>query len=258
MPSAGGPGTFTAGTLTSFNIRLRGGGCTGLSGDDCYEREATGGMYFYLYVKGIDGSSENDYDLRVGPPSQQNSCANVSSDHCQINWHNYHHFNNGWPDWTDGGAGGAGGPGGARIFAKRALPLNLLTGAQFPLMMTQVSKHAGGQTLGVRHFDQDCNRGCGSPMQYQMQICGCTDLNDPDCWSDIAVGYVGPNNGWVQSPNPDPELVPIPVEGTAEYTLFFGNAGQCDTSWMRIEANPSYSNDTTVWEIPFMRPRLIR
>ncbi len=51
---------------------------------------------------------------------------------------------------------------GALIFAKRALPLNLDTGASFPLVFTQVSKDAAGQTLSVRHFDQDCNNGCGS------------------------------------------------------------------------------------------------
>jgi hypothetical protein len=152
-------------------------------------------------------------------------------------------------DWQDGGA---------RIFAKRALPLNLVTGASFPLAFTQVSKNAAGQTLGIRHFDQDCNNGCGSIMQYQMQICGCTDLNNPACWSNITQGYVGDNDSWSDGVHLDPEPVALPFEGTPQYDLFFGSAGQCPTSWLRIQRNPSYSGDTTVWEMPYIRPRLIK
>jgi hypothetical protein len=244
----GDPGTMSAdGTINTFSIRLRGDGCSGYKGDDCYEREADGGMSFYLYVKGVAGSSENSYDLRAGPP-QVNSCADPNARHCQINNQYYDHFFSGWPDWHDGGA---------RIYAKRALPLNAISAAGYPFILTQVHKNQAGETLGVRHFDQDCNRGCGSPMQYQMQICGCTDLNDPDCWSDIAPGFVGPNDGWVVDPNPDPEPVAIPIEGTAQYELFFGSAGQCPTSHLRIEQNPSYSNDTTTWEVPLFDKRML-
>jgi hypothetical protein len=138
------------------------------------------------------------------------------------------------------------------------LPLNLVTGSSFPLAFTQVNKNAAGQTLGVRHFDQDCNNGCGSAMQYQMQVCGCTDLNNPSCWSNIGVGYVGADNSWTDGTHPDPEPVYIPVEGSAQYNLFFGNSGQCPTSWLRIQSNPSYTGDTTVWEMPYIRPRIIK
>ena len=222
---------------SGFNIQLVDAG-----GNDMYERESNGGWYFYIYVQSLAGSSENNFDLRVGPPELNTGCTTP----CYVN---QQYFTNNPPDWNDGGAS---------IFAKRALPLNLDTGASFPLAFTQVSKNASGQTLGVRHFDQDCNNGCGSNMQYQMQICGCDDLLDPTCWGDIGVGYVGPNNGWSSGTNPDPEEVQIPVEGSANYNLFFGSSGQCPTSWLRIENNPSYSEDTTVWEMPFIRPRLIK
>jgi|GEM_PF-1516826 len=243
--SPGDPGLMIAGKINSFSIQL-----TGCGGGDCYTRESNNGMYFYLYVQGTAGSSENNYDLRVGPP-QANSCGDPTARHCYINnqYYDILYLNNGQTDWSDGGA---------RILAKRSLPLNLLTGASFPLAMTQVTKNAAGQTLGVRHFDQDCNNGCGSAMNYQMQKCGCTDLTDPNCWSNIGTGYVGPNNGWANAGNPDPEEVQIPLEGSANYTLFFGSSGQCSTSWLRIQSNPSYSNDTTVWEMPFTRPRLIQ
>ncbi|MEP6776763.1 MAG: hypothetical protein ABJA50_14305, partial [Chloroflexota bacterium] len=65
-------------------------------------------------------------------------------------------------------------------------------------------------------------------------------------------------NGWYCSGCAAPEKVSIPVEGSANYTSFFGPAGQCNTSWLRLQADPSYSQDTTVWEMPFSRPRLIK
>ncbi|HKP54558.1 MAG TPA: Tad domain-containing protein [Chloroflexia bacterium] len=249
--SPGDPGLMIAGKINSFSIQL-----TGCGGGDCYAREANDSMYFYLYVQGTAGSSENNYDLRVGPP-QANSCGDPTSRHCYINnqYYDILYLNNGQTDWSDGGA---------KILAKRSLPLNLLTGDSFPLAMTQLSKNAAGQTLGVRHFDQDCDDTtnptvlCTRTMNYQMQICGCTNLQDPNCWSNIATGYMGPNDGWAHSRNPDPEEVQIPIEGSANYNLFFGSSGQCSTSWLRIERNPSYSNDTTVWEMPFTRPRIIQ
>jgi hypothetical protein len=228
-----------------FDIQLQGG-----LGNDLFQREQNGGFYFYLFVQGISGSSENNFDIRVGPPESNGGGCSTP---CNVN----QQYLTGNPaDWQDGGA---------RVFAKRALPLNLDTGASFPLMFTQVSKNAAGQVLGVRHFDQDCNAGCGSQMQYQMQVCGCANLADPTCWTNIGVGYVGDNDAWLAPPDashpggyPDPEPVNIPLEGTALYTTLFGSSGQCPTSWMRIASNPSYSGDTTVWEMPYIRPRLIK
>lgn len=243
---------------TGFDIQLKDN-----LGNDLFEREGNGGYYFYLYIRGAAGSSENNYDIRVGPPNLNTTqaCTTLPTP-CYVNQLYLDNLRNpsGNPDWNDGGG---------RIFAKRALPLNLVSGSSFPLAFTQISKNAAGQTLGVRHFDQDCNNGCGSVMQYQMQICrpgGC-DLNDPSCWSNIGIGYVGQDNNWVAPPDashpppggyPDPEPVTIPVEGSANYTLFFGDSGQCPTSWLRIQRNPSYPGDSTVWEMPYIRPRLVK
>lgn len=221
-----------------FDIQLR-----DAAGNSRFQREANGGLYFYLYVRGVGGSSENNFDLRVGPPQAAYDCSTASN--CYVN----RQYALGAPDWTTGGA---------QIFAKRALPLNLVTGASFPMLYTQVSKFAAGQTLGVRHFDQDCNGGCGSVMTYQMQRCGCTDLLNDSCWQDVAQGWVGGNNAWDDGVHDDPELVRIPMEGTPEYDTFFGAASQCDTSWLRMRRYPSYSGDTTVWEMPYIQPRIIR
>jgi Flp pilus assembly protein TadG len=226
-----------------FDVLLR-----DVNGNDLYEREQNGGMYFYLYVQGTDGSSENNFDLRVGPPQATYNCSTP----CYVN----QQYLSGVADWVDGGA---------RIFAKRALPLNLNNGDSYPLVFTQVSKYAAGQTLGIRHFDQDCNNGCGSTMQYQMSVCNCAyPLTDSRCWVNIGTGYVGPNDGWNYvpaspgTPFPDPEPVRIPYEGTPEYNQFFGATGQCSTSWLRIASNPSYEQDSTVWEMPYIRPRIIK
>jgi hypothetical protein len=178
------------------------------------------------------------------------------------------------PDWDDGTMEGAGR--GATVLAKRALPLNLDTGDNFPMLFTQVSKNAAGQSLAIRHFDQDCTNGCGPShtMEYQMQLCQvdgsgnyspCADLLNDNCYGNTTngignagTGYVGPGNDWYCSGCPAPEKVSIPVEGSAKYNAFFGPQGQCSTSWLRLKSDPSYSQDTTVWEMPFSRPRLIK
>ena len=252
--------------------------------NECYERESNGNFYFYLYVQSVSnggppasqGSSENNFDIRVGP-KQQNVAAGYACDTigslvssiCMANNQYYAQTYSASPppDWDDGTMEGAGR--GATVLAKRALPLNLDTGDNFPMLFTQVSKNAAGQALAIRHFDQDCTNGCGPShtQQYQMQLCQvdgsgnyspCSDLLNNNCYGNVGVGYVGPDNGWYCSGCPAPEKVSIPVEGSANYTSFFGPAGQCSTSWLRLQADPSYSQDTTVWEMPFSRPRLIK
>lgn len=251
-------------------------------GGDCFERESDGSMYFYLYVQTSQGSSENDYDLRVGPAGANHDagfdCRTISArwsatynNVCYSNEQFYRQNKNmGQADWVDGGA---------RVFAKRALPINLATGAAFPMLYTQVSEKAAGQTLAIKHFDQDCSN-CTSPAShYQMQVCvnvgtttpcstgncePCSNLLNPSCFGNLNAGmdaYRGPNDGWWCDACPQPEKVSIPMEGTTLYNTFFGpggTLGSCSTSWLRLESNLSYSNDTTVWEMPYKRPRLIK
>jgi hypothetical protein len=259
---------------------------------ECFERESNGNFYFYIYVQSISnggsvgnqGSSENNFDIRVGP-KQQNVTAGydchdkttIAGTVCMAN-NQYFAQAAGTPlpDWDDGTMEGAGR--GASVLAKRALPLNLDTGDNFYMLFTQVSKNAEGQSLAIRHFDQDCSGGgCGPAhtMQYQMQLCQvdasgnyspCADTSSDSCFGDptingipyAGIGYVGPDNTWYCSGCPSPEKVSIPVAGSANYAAFFGPQGQCSTSWLRLKSNPSGSQDTTVWEMPFSRPRLIK
>ncbi len=90
-----------------------------------------------------------------------------------------------------------------------------------------------------------------------MLKCG-GDFNQDSSWTHIAYGYVGPNDGWYCPGCENPETVPIPQEGTTLYNTIFGTGGSCASSWLRIKSNPSYSQDTTVWEMPFLRPRLLK
>jgi hypothetical protein len=257
--------------------------------NECFERESNGNFYFYLYVQtvasslgtaGYQGSSENNFDIRVGPKNSNYdagyNCSDITTIRNTICMANNQYFAQAYsgsppPDWDDGTQEGAGK--GASVLAKRALPLNLDTGDHFPMLFTQVSKQAAGQTLAVRHFDQDCTGGCGPShtMQYQMQLCQvdaggnyspCSDLLSDSCFGtgspNLGIGYVGDNDQWYCSGCPAPEKVNIPVEGSANYTSFFGPNGECSTSWLRLQSDPSYSQDTTVWEMPFSRPRLIK
>lgn len=215
--------------------------------------------YFYLYVEDTAGSSENNFDVRVGPPHSEVAnnpdctTANLNtSSNCYANRQNYNGAN-----WDDGSNYGASPENGIMVYSKQSLPLNLDTGSSFPLVFTRVSKNAAGQILSIKHFDQDCNNGCGSSMTYEMLKCG-ADSSLDSSWETVGTGYVGPDNDWYCSTCPNPETVQIPLETTSQYTDLFGANGECESSLLRIHSNPSYSQDTTVWQMPYLRPRLIK
>ena len=248
-------------------------------------REPDGSLYFYLYVKTTTGSSENNFDVRVGPKGINYAagydCSSLPYPAHSICLANEQYFQqssspNPPPDWDSGGNAPA------VVSARRAMVLNLDTGTQLPMLFTQVSKNAAGQTLGVRHFDQDCTGGCGpdSTMEYQMQLCvnvdtidpcstgncePCPNTLNPACFGNAGTGWVGPNDDWycpgVFADNcgsfitpEQPEKVNIPVPGSPGYSRFFGPNGECPTSWLRLQSDPSYSQDTTVWEILVLTP----
>lgn len=251
-------------------VTLNDPSCTGHVGNDCFEREADGSINFYIYVKGAAGSSENDYDIRVGPKTdnyaQGYNCRTLSGwspaspSICYSNEQYYQQSrtNPGLQDWNDGGA---------VVEAMKARPINLATGAAFPLLFSQISKDDAGKFVSIRHFDQDCSSGCPTPVsRYQMQRCvfdgseyaPCADLNDPNCFGDVGNAYRGPNDEWYCVGCPNPELASIPAPGTTGYTQFFGPTGECSTSWLRLKENLSYSNDTTVWEAILVEPTATR
>lgn len=268
---------------SGFRVRLVGTGANpcqnpGKAGavGDCFTRESNNGFYFYLYVQGTGGSSENNYDLRVGPPQDGYDCDTLVSstvsnnpntsyadgrERCYVNRLYYDQMRySGIADWNDGGV---------QIFAKHSLPLNLITGSSFPPVLTQIHKNAAGQVLNIKHFDMD--NASPTPLNYQMQRCG-MDPALATSWANIpnpvppgsnsTLGVASFNDTWSREwPGTVPnEYVYIPKEGTTAYNTFFGDGSSCssDTSWLRIESYPSGSQDTSVWQLPYKRPRLIK
>jgi hypothetical protein len=226
-----------------------------------FEMDADGNRSFYLYVQGIAGSSENNYDLRVGPPNSEVSSnldcafgmpATPYSTNCYVNRIHYSTGLRGAEDWRDGDDPSTSGYEGARIFARRALPLNLDTGEEFPMLLTQVQVNDTGQVLSVRHFDQDCNRGCGSVMVYEMQKCGFNDTADDNSFTQVGQGWIGDNDSWTDG-NPAHELESVVIPAK-DHAVFYnpGTGDSCPSSWLRIRRYQSYSNDTTVWEVPYV------
>lgn len=269
-----------------------------------YAQELNGqGWSFYLFVEGLPvpsgsaatdrSASENNYDLRAGPPNGAGGVATndacddydvidatdakgYPTSHCYVNKLYFDQMNylqgvRGYPDvpdWIDGGV---------HIFAKRSLPLNLDTGTQFPMRLTQVNKNAGGQVLQIRHFDQDCGgaypcNSNASKMTYQMQLCDSPYGPDDDRSydsvhtpsGDVVYGWMSSNDLWNDGTHTGKELVQVPteplttpVDPNSDYVKFFGADGHC-SSWLRIYRYPSSAQDTSVWEIPYIRPRLIK
>jgi hypothetical protein len=118
--------------------------------------------------------------------------------------------------------------------------------------------NASGQTLQVRHFDQDCNRGCGTVLVYEMQKCGFSDTTDDNSFTQVGQGWIGDNDMWYDgNPAHEKENVTIPAENHVAFHNY-SSGESCTSSWLRIRRYQSYSNDTTVWEMPYIRPRLIK
>jgi hypothetical protein len=226
-----------------------------------FEMDANGNRSFYLYAQGIAGSSENNYDLRAGPPNSEVSSnldctyaipTTAYTTNCYVNRIYYANSFRGADDWRDGDDPATSGYEGARIFASRALPLNLDTGIELPMLLTQVQVSGTGQVLSVRHFDQDCNRGCGSVMVYEMQKCGFNDTTNDDSFTQVSQGWVGGNDSWTDGvPAHELESVVIPAK---DHPVFYNSTTgeSCPSSWLRIRRYQSYSNDTTVWEVPYI------
>ncbi len=182
-----------------------------------FARERDGGWYFYLYVTTLSGSSENNFDIRTGPPGQvEETDVNDQQNHV----------------WNSGGTA---------VYAKRAYPMNNTLAQQFTVYLTQVPVHAAGQTLEVRHFDNDCSSGCSIPYYLQK----------PDgSLVQIATGQLSGNDQWTS------DFVPLPGPADPLFTQVFPPGTQ--SAWLRADYNVTFAQDTSVWELIYVRPRLIQ
>ena len=172
---------------------------------------------FYLYVQSISGSSENGFDIRTGPPGQ-----NEESD---VNDQKYHSWNSG----------------GSMVFARRAYPMNLAMQTSFYVNLTQVPESAAGMTLIARHFDNDDSN---TDVPYYME----------DKWGNLvlmATGKLSGNGTWGTD-----DAIVIPARGTAQYDQFFDATH--GSAWLKARYVANIAQDTSVWELLYIRPRLLR
>jgi hypothetical protein len=186
-----------------------------------YPTEMDGSRYFYLYVESTAGSSENNFDIRTGPPGQAQE-ADVNEQQSFT--------------WSSGGSG---------VYAKRAFPMNNAELGTFRVYLTQVPANAAGQTLLVRHFDNDCNPGsmnCSIP--YYLHTTDGADVA-------IGTGTLTGNGVWASG-----DSIAIPAKGTALYDQVFPPGA--DSAWLVADYPPTISQDTSVWELIYIRPRLIQ
>lgn len=181
-----------------------------------------GGWNFYLYVQSTGGSSENGYDIRTGPPGQ--------SEEPNVNQQSSYTWNSG----------------GSMVFARRAYPFNNDSNQGYMVYLTQVPVTAAGSTLLIRHFDNDADR---VPVPYYLVDGSGNDVN-------IANGELSGNGTWFASDRSGPDAVQIPARGTALFDQIFP-AGVTST-WLKAKYNTVIPQDSSVWELLYIRPRLLR
>lgn len=181
-----------------------------------------GGWNFYLYVQSTGASSENGYDIRTGPPGQsEESGVNDQMNHT----------------WNSGGS---------MVFARRAYPFNNDSNQGYMVFLTQVPETAAGSTLLIRHFDNDADK---VPVPYYLVDGSGNDVN-------VANGELSGNGTWFASDKTGPDAIQIPVRGTALYNQIFP-AGTTST-WLKGQYNTVIPQDSSVWELLYIRPRLLR
>jgi len=186
--------------------------------------ENGGGWSFYLYVKSLSGSSENGFDIRSGPPGQsEESDANDQPNH----------------SWRTGGT---------MIFARRSYPWNNNASANFTVYLTQVPENAAGTTLLVRHFDNDNDT---HTIPYSLQDPGGTD------WSVATGQQSGSGVWWSSSPGfAGGDKIQIPARGTTLYNKIFPSGVK--TAWLKAQYDEAIAQDSSVWELLYIRPRLLK
>jgi len=186
--------------------------------DPRWTRDPTDNSWsFYLYVLSVAGSSENGFDIRTGPPGQ--------NEEADVNDQKNHTWNSG----------------GSMVFARRAYPMNLAEQTNFYVNFTQVPESAAGMTLIIHHFDNDDGT---TQIPYYLE----------DKWGNLvlmATGILSGNGVWGTD-----DAILIPARGTADYDRFFDSGHR--SAWLKALYRANIAQDTSVWELLYIRPRLVR
>jgi hypothetical protein len=147
--------------------------------------------------------------------------------------------------------------GGTSIYVKRAYPMNTAAGSTFDVYMTQVPKNAAGQVLRVRHFDND--NGGHATINYYLgkNLAACKALaataatSNADCIR-VAQGNLSGQDEWYGADG-DADSIALPAKGTGNFATAFG----AQDSAVLMARYPTGSQDTSIWELIYVRPRLI-
>jgi len=185
-------------------------------------QELDGSRNFYLYVQTIDGSSENGFDIRTGPPGQAEE-PNVNEQQIY--------------SWDSGGS---------MVFARRAYPMNNADIGTYWVYLTQVPENAAGMTLYVRHFDND---GDNQSIPYYLEDASGTNYL-------VATGKLSGSGRWYCSDTNRADVISIPAKGTPLYETVFG--GDRKSAWLKGQYPMTIRQDTSVWELLYIRPRLLK
>ena len=177
---------------------------------------------FYIYVQSTAGSSENGFDIRTGPPGQ--------SEESDVNDQKNHTWNSG----------------GSMVFSRRAYPMNNSEGVAATVYLTQVPETAAGMTLLVRHFDNDDDN---TSVPYYLETASGGDWN-------VATGKLSGSGVWYSSSTNAPDVIHIPERGTAAYNSVFGGGRQ--SAWLKADYPSTIQQDSSVWELLYIRPRLLQ
>lgn len=116
----------------------------------------------------------------------------------------------------------------------------------FWVYITQVPESAAGMTLFVRHFDND---GDNLSIPYYLEdTLGTNRL--------LATGKLSGSGRWYSTMTGAADVIQIPARGTPLYETIFG--GGRKSAWLKGQYPLTIRQDTSVWELLYIRPRLLR
>jgi len=197
-----------------------------------YSPMADGSWNFYLYVRCTSGASENNFDIRTGPPQVIADEINMTPGsihyHRQVDLSTY--------NWNSGGT---------YAFAVRAMPINFNYNTMETRYLTFVPPEAAGQKLIVRHFDNDYPD--HRSISYYLK-----DVPTA-VWS--ATGNLSGNNEWYGSNTTvQGDVLTLPPIGSSAWISGTETVGR----WLAADYQAPFAQDTSVWELIYPRARLIK
>jgi hypothetical protein len=174
----------------------------------------------YLEVEGMDGWSENGFDLWAGPATPENlaSPADVNARNLWIDRQLYMGVIN--PHDTDG----------VSTFGDGVLPLNVNTSVSYDVTLAYILEQMHGADLRIYHWDNDI----GAPgVCYWYSSYPIWGEAGTTCNNGEVEGALSGGNSWTPPPE-GYDLMPVPGDFTGGYLSARYSLGRYDTSTWRL------------------------